>query len=56
MGEWGRGKETEAERERERERESQTGSMLSMELYLGLNPTTLGLQPEWKSRVRLSPD
>ena len=44
----------EGQRERERERESQTGSTLSMETDVGLHPTTLGSQPELKSRFKHS--
>ena len=36
---------------RGRERESQAGSTLSKESDVGLDPTTLGSQPESKSRV-----
>lgn len=50
---WGR---AEAEREGAKERESQVGSVFSMELDMGLNPMTLGSQPEMKPRLGHSTD
>ena len=42
------------EGQRQSERESHAGSLLSMETDAGLNPMTLGSQPELKSGVGLS--
>ena len=49
-------RERERQRERERERESQAVSLPSTEPKTGLNPMTLGSQPELKSRVKHSAD
>ena len=61
-GEGWMGREREREREGGRERgrywegESQAGFTFGAEPDTGLNPTTLGSQPQLKSRVRRSTD